>query len=157
MLRNKWMALTAVGVLMALPALAGEGEKCSYSTQECLDAMANKHKNSGWVGVELNMDEHSHVLVVEKVLPGSPAEKAGLQHGDVLFAINNVEYNDENRDMLYKMKAASKPGDEITWTVKRNGYSKELTIELARMPADLLARYIGQHMMEHAAVEVAEN
>ncbi len=155
MLRNRWIALTALVVLVTLPAMAGEGEKCSYGTQECLDHMANKMKNSGWVGVEL--DYADHALVVRGVIDGSPAEKAGLQVDDVLFAINGVEYNDENMEKLHEMKAEAKPGDETIWTVKRNGYSKELTIELDRMPADLLAKYIGQHMMDHAAVEVAEN
>ena len=155
MLRNKWIALTARRVLVTPPAMAGEGEKCSYGTQECLDHMANKMKNSGWVGVEL--DYHDHALVVKGVIHGSPAEKAGLQVDDVLFAINGVEYNDENMEKLGEMKNKAKPGDETVWTVKRNGYSKELTIELDRMPADLLAKYIGQHMMDHAAVEVAEN
>lgn len=155
MLRNKVVALVAMLLFIALPALAGEGQKCSYSTQECLDYMANKMKNSGWVGVEL--DTVDGALVIRKVIHGSPAEKAGLQENDILFAINGVEYKDANMEKLQAMKEKQTPGSEVTWTIKRNGYSKELTIELARMPADLLARYIGQHMMEHATVEVAEN
>ena len=151
--RNKWIALTAVmAMAMALPAFAGEGEKCSYGTQECLDHMANKMKNSGFVGVELD-----HDLAVTRVVPDSPAENAGIQTGDILFARDGIEYNEANMEKLEQMRATSKPGDEVRWTVKRNGYSKELTIEMGRMPADLLAKYIGQHMMDHAAVEVAEN
>jgi C-terminal processing protease CtpA/Prc len=156
MLRSKWVATLAMGTLVALPALAGEGEKCTASTQECLNYMANKMRNSGWVGVELDSSAEG-ALVVNKVIEGSPAEKAGIKPGDILFAVNGLEYNDANMQKLGEMKAASKPGDDVVWTVKRNGSSKELTITLARMPADLLARYIGQHMLEHAAVEVAEN
>jgi len=46
----------------------------------------------------------------------------------------------------------------ITWTVKRAGYNKDLQVTLGRMPADMLARHIGEHMMMHAATaEVAGN
>jgi hypothetical protein len=32
---------------------------------------------------------------------------------------------------------------------------RKVAITLAPMPADILARYIGNHMLEHATVEVA--
>ena len=37
----------------------------------------------------------------------------------------------------------------------RGDYEKNYDLELARMPADLLARYVGQHMLQHAQVELA--
>lgn len=154
---RKLFTMMAVAVLAAVPVFAGSYEKCDGDTQECLDYMANKMKNSGWVGVELDHGEQGE-LVVTKVVAGSPAEKAGIQPKDVLFAINGIEYKEENESKLMKQKQSMKPGDSITWTVKRAGYNKDLKITLGRMPADLLARYIGEHMMLHAATaEVAEN
>jgi len=50
--------------------------------------MATRMKNSGWVGVELDVDEKSGVMTVNKVIPGSPAEAAGIQTKDVLYALN---------------------------------------------------------------------
>ena len=38
----------------------------------------------------------------------------------------------------------------------RDDAERELQIEMGRMPADVLARYIGTHMLEHAETEIAE-
>ncbi len=43
------------------------------------------------------------------------------------------------------------PGQEVIYTVKRNGYDKEISLTLAPMPADVMAQWIGKHMIEHAA------
>jgi len=39
--------------------------------------------------------------------------------------------------------------------VKRNGYDKNVSVTLGEMPAEVLARFVGQHMLEHATTEVA--
>ncbi|HET6278451.1 MAG TPA: PDZ domain-containing protein, partial [Candidatus Polarisedimenticolia bacterium] len=83
---EKWVAVLGLAVLAAAPAFAGEG-KCNASTQECLDKMAAHMKDSGWVGVELEKSDIGGYEVA-KVIPGSPAEEAGIRAGDVLFAMN---------------------------------------------------------------------
>jgi C-terminal processing protease CtpA/Prc len=153
----KWAKVVAVVVLAAVPlVLAGhDGKKCSYGTQDCLDHMAAKMKTGGWVGVELEKDETTGALKVLKVVPGSPAESSGIQPGDQLFALNGVEMNDKNHDALKKAKSEWKPGQTVNYTIKRNGQEKKIALTLAPMPAEVLARFIGEHMLEHATVEVA--
>ena len=46
-----------------------------------------------------------------------------------------------------------KPGQSVTYTVKREGVDREITLTLAPMPADVMARWIGEHMKEHEAAE----
>ena len=152
---KKFLTLTAMLLLAAVPADAGDYGKCEASTQECLDHMAAKMQGSGWVGVELDEVENSDAKEVTKVVSGSPAEEAGLEAGDLLLAINGVDFSEANKEKLGAMWKSVKPGDEVTWTMSRNDYDRKVTITLGRMPADLLARYIGQHMLEHAAVEMA--
>ena len=152
----KWIAVLTVAVVaLTVLALAGEGKKCSYTTQECLDHMANKMKSSGWVGVELEENESTGGYTVMKVISGSPAETAGIQPGDVLYALNGVRISQDNHEALVKAKKDWKPGQSVKYTIKRNGADREVNLTLAPMPADVLARWIGQHMMEHATVEVA--
>jgi len=152
----KWITVLAVAVAaMTLLALAGEGKKCMYTTQECLDHMANKMKSGGWVGLELEENEATGGYTVMKVISGSPAESAGIQPGDLLYALNGVRISEENQEALKKAKKDWKPGQSVTYTIKRNGADREVNLTLAPMPADVLARWIGQHMMEHATVEVA--
>ena len=147
----------ALALALALPAWAGHsGEKCNYPTQECLDHMAEKLKSSGWVGVELDQDETTGVPTVTKVVPGSPAEAAGIQPGDILVALNGVKINKDNDEALKSARKEWKPGQSVTYTISRNGYDKKVDLTLAPMPADVMAAWIGKHMLEHAHAEVAK-
>lgn len=150
---NKWVAVIGLAALVAAPAFAGHG-KCNASTQECLDKMSAHMKNSGWVGVELEESEMGGYEVA-KVVPGSPAEEAGIRSGDVLFAMNGIEIAEENEEALMEVKKGLSPGKSLDYTIKRDGYDRQVTVTLGPMPADLLARYIGQHMLDHASAGIA--
>lgn len=150
-------AILAGALLFALPAAwAGEKvkEKCPYDTQSCLNSMSTRLRTSGWIGVELEPDEGG-VYVVKKVVAGSPAEAAGLQPGDGLLVLNGVPMVPENDKKLAEIRQAMKPGMQATYTVRRGTAKKDVTITLGSWPADLVARYIGEHMLEHAAATVA--
>jgi S1-C subfamily serine protease len=149
-----------LGVTLALagePVKSGESShsKCPYTTQDCLNHMAAKMKASGWIGIQYEPDEKSGQIVVQKVVPGSPAEKAGLQVDDVLYALNGVEIKKDNDAALMKARKEWKPGQTVTYTIKRGGVAKQVDIVLGEWPADLLARYIGEHMLEHAEADAA--
>lgn len=149
------LILAAVAALIAMPALAG-GEKCSASTQECLDYMAGKMKDSGWVGIELDINDEGR-MTVTKVVPGSPAENGGMQSGDVLFAMYGIEFSDANEERLAKAKKDWTPGQAVTYTVRRGDAKHEINLTLAPMPAHILAQWIGNHMLQHATLETASN
>ncbi len=157
MLGRRMLVLAALVMLVAIPALAGDGEKCTYKTQDCLDHMAANMQKSGFVGVELEPSEETDGYVIVRVVSDSPAEGAGLQSGDVLYALEGVVINDENKDSLKAAKKDWKPGQSVTYTIIRDGNDQEVSLTLAPMPADVLAKWIGQHMLEHASVEVAQN
>ncbi len=153
MRRRTCLVVLALFVLAAMPALAGgkEHKKCPYTTQECLDKMTQGMKETGWVGIYMDVDEAKGVMTIKKVFPGSPAEASGIQVGDVLYALNGVKFAKENEEALKKAKKDWKPGQQVTYSVKRNGAEQEIQLTLAPWPADLLAGYIGAHMMEHAS------
>ena len=155
---RKWTLLIAYAVLvalLALSALAGEHGKCSYATQDCLNYMATKMKTSGWIGVELEVDENQGVYRVERVVPDSPAEGAGIQPGDLLYALEGIRLNQANNEKLTKVRKDWKPGQTVNYTIRRDGVDIKVTLTLAPMPADVVARQIGQHMLLHAGTEVA--
>ena len=152
--RHVWLVLVALAMLAILPVFAGEHHKCTMSTQDCLDHMAASMKSSGWVGVELDTDAPEGYEVT-KVIPGSPAEAAGITAGDVLVALNGVALKKENDDALMKARKDWKPGQTVSYTVKRNGSERQVSLTLASWPADVIARSIGQHMLEHASSEIA--
>jgi S1-C subfamily serine protease len=154
-----WLVVAVVVAALSSAAFAGPGHKCTASTQDCLNKMAAKLKNRGWVGIELDKDKASGHMSVTRVVPESPAVKAGFKIGDQLLALNGVPLGKEDEKAKQEMKKAYKamvPGNEVTYTVLRHGKKKELAVTLGKVPEEVLAQWVGGHMLEHAVVEVAE-
>lgn len=153
----KWTKVVVLVLAATIPSLfaGGDHAKCTETTQSCLDHMAMKFKTAGWVGIELEKDDASGALTVVRVVPGSPAEASGIQSGDTLYAVNGVTISDKNEEALKKAKKDWAPGQNVNYTVKRNGQEKQIALTLAPMPADVLAKFIGQHMLDHTSNELA--
>jgi S1-C subfamily serine protease len=157
---KKTIAILAILALVALtaPVLAGEGHKCTAGTQECLDKMAAKLASKGWIGIELDKTKKGE-LVITKVIENSPAEEAGLKKGDVLLAMNGLSLTDESEETKKKLEKtwmSFKPGNEVVYKIDRNGKYTKANITLGHMPKDLVASYVGRHMLEHATTAVAK-
>jgi len=95
----------------------------------------------GWLGVvvqeltptvaeALGID---HGVIVLKVVPGSPAAKAGLQPGDIILAVNGKPI--ENASQLQFEIMKTKPGTEITLTVMRGEKTMDLKVKIEEMPS----------------------
>jgi len=135
----------------------GDHYACKAEAQACLNEMTAKLKGRGWVGIEYDHDKQTKAVMVKRVVEDSPAQAAGLQKGDVLVALNGIKFADENFET--KMKAAKDtmvPGATVQYTVSRAGKEQLVSIKLGELPQQVLAQWIGMHMMEHhAKVELA--
>jgi predicted metalloprotease with PDZ domain len=148
---HRLFAAATLAALACAPfAVAGleKPKHCTAPVQECLDHMSSVLKNSGWVGIEYDPGPDGGYYI-SRVVPESPAAKSGLQPGDILTALNGVRLVKENDVALSKVRKEWKPGQSVTYTVKRQGQNRDITLTLAPMPADVLAKWIGDHMMEH--------
>ena len=68
------------------------------------------------------------------VFPGSPAEQAGLQEGDIIVAIDGEQLTEETDLSLLIVPHA--PGDTITLRVVRDNSAREVEITLGELPSD---------------------
>ncbi len=75
--------------------------------------------------------------LVRAVEPGSPAEKAGIEAGDIItrFEGKTIEKSSE----LPRLIGGTKPGSKSTITVYRRGAYKDLSITVAELEADKVA------------------
>lgn len=137
---------------VATPALAGEGHKCTASTQACLDKMAAKMANYGWAGLDGDYSEEKGIFTVTTVFEDSPAVAAGFQEGDILFAINGRKFADMSEEDWKTVQSERVPGATVTYALKRDGQKKEVEVTLTKMPENLVAEKVGKHMMEHVTV-----
>ena len=158
-MRNNLLHFTvavAVVVLVGGASLAvAGGAKCAEQHQTAdYQKMAEKMAAKGWLGIETEKTA-SGGYAVKGITKGSPAEKAGFQVGDVLVALNGVKLNDENKDAIYKVKSTLGPGKAVNYTVARAGSEKQISATLGEVPREVLAEWLGEHVLDHTTVAVA--
>ncbi len=76
--------------------------------------------------------------LVTRVESGGPAEKAGIQDGDVILKFNGVAV--EKSSDLPRIVGVTKPGSKVTISIWRKGAGRELTVGIAEVEADKVAQ-----------------
>jgi len=85
-----------------------------------------------YLGIQVS-DASNGGAKVGTVVSGGPADKGGMQAGDVITKVGTRQIT--SADDLTAVINSYKPGDKITVTVTRNGSTKNLTITLGTRPA----------------------
>src|SRR5687767_2485592 len=71
-------------------------------------------------------------VAIEKVVEGSPAEKAGLQNGDVIVRFNSDDVTSTRK--LTRLLGEVAPDHQVKLTVVRGGAEREITATVAKRP-----------------------
>ena len=71
------------------------------------------------------MSQPQNFYLVAKVVPDSPAAKAGLRSGDVVYKINGQDVTDANQ--VQSLVEGTSVGSELQVNLKRNGQDMALT------------------------------
>jgi serine protease Do len=104
----------------------------------------------GSIGIEFNAQENPAIarvyggqggITISSVVPGSPAERAGLKVGDTIFSVDGKPI--KNGDELVSDIAGRKPGSKVTLGYYRNGKKDEASVTVADR-AKLFASRLGE-------------
>jgi serine protease DegS len=106
------------------------------------DIVAHGYVVRGWLGVEVQplparivTADGAHTgLVVSSVEPGSPAQTAGVQAGDILLALNGTATS-QGRNAMYRI-ALMAPGDAFELEIYRGEQITRLAGTLGQRPQD---------------------
>ena len=75
--------------------------------------------------------------LINNVLEGSAADKAGIQPGDIAIAVNGNPIRDSSQFRF--LVGSNRPGEKVELTLVRDRDVRELTVTLDEMPEDLRA------------------
>jgi Do/DeqQ family serine protease len=91
-----------------------------------LKQQLNSNPNSG-----LNVNEERGILIV-KVMPNSPADRAGLRSGDVIVKISGESVTDSNK--LQQLVEDLKVGSDVPMQLRRQGQTIDLSVRTGQFP-----------------------
>jgi serine protease Do len=99
----------------------------------------------GWLGVSIqNLTpelakqfqlKNENGVLVGDVVEGSPAEKAGLQRGDVIVEFDGKKIGDPNQ--IRNMVANIEPGREVEVMIIRNNQEMKKKVAISDLPSDM--------------------
>ena len=104
-------------------------------------ARAQQQEPKGWVGLLITTGigqsdaagalSFSSYPVIESIDPGSPAEKAGLQPGDILISINSQDF----RKNPIPLSSLLIPGQRVVFRYRRGDVERSSSMIVAERPA----------------------
>ena len=125
-----------------LSSLDSDGRRIQKRLRELC---ASDRKPDGWVGVvfsasaTLTRDDDGNVVLrfldypsVESVEPGSPAERGGIQGGDLILSMAGEDLR--NREVIFS--SLLRPGNRIPFKVRRGVETKMLMVTVQPRPDD---------------------
>ena len=139
---------------------AGQGIGFAIPVDQAKDIIAQLKADGqvtrGWLGVtiqDLTSDLADYYGVAGKggalvanVVPGDPADKAGIKPKDIITAVNGDSIG-SSRD-LTNLAAKLGVGDEATVTILRNGKQKNLKVKIGRRPLTVAAASPERHQQQ---------
>jgi S1-C subfamily serine protease len=87
-----------------------------------------------WLG--LSGEDAGFSVKITGVTAGGPAEKAGLKVGDLIGSAGESHPRSFTLDMLARVLEKSKPGDELTLGIGRDGWTKDVKVKLGAKPGE---------------------
>ncbi|HEY4901648.1 MAG TPA: PDZ domain-containing protein, partial [Terriglobales bacterium] len=127
--------LAIVAILFAAIAIVYSGLWTLYGNQQ--------------IPVELGFDGQympaEHSMLVQSVVPGSPAERAGMKPGDRILRINGVPLVE---DLQFRVWLQNRPGDSVELAIQRPGVSAPIDVQATFRASGLASAEAGvvQHV-----------
>ncbi len=121
------------------------------------DVQAEQQSLSGTfagIGVYIHQDPKTKDIIITSTIPGAPAEKAGLQHGDVIIEVNGK--NVVGMDFSVVQPLIEGPtGTTVTLTVRRPATNQVLNIPVQRAQIqvpNVVMHYIPEDHIAHIQI-----
>ena len=106
------------------------------------------------IGTEVYWDEQTDKISVVSVFKDRPAEKAGIEVGDILYKVGDKELKGMNAQEASSLIKGGKPGDKVNITVLRGEEEKTFTIEKDAIHQDTVyVEYFEEEKIAKVAID----
>lgn len=128
--------------------VAGLGDEyAAYYTEEEYKTITEKTSGTYCgIGAYVTQNAETGAIVIVKPIAGGPAEKAGLQADDIIYAIDGTKVSGEDLSEVLAM-IKGKPGTEVKIQIVRSGESDYLDFTLTR--AEIKEDTVASRMLSH--------
>lgn len=124
----------AYAAIRAMTEAVGDTGHTQFLTPEELAAL-EQSLSGEFVGIGVEIDTSDEVFRIADVIPGTPAEEAGLRRGDVITAVNGTEIADLSQEEAFS-RVRGHEGEPVVLTIERAGRSP-FDVRLVRRRFDL--------------------
>ena len=134
-----------VGINSALVSSTGGSEGIGLATpiNQALNVMNEIIENGkvvrGWLGIEVEKDLQIEGVLITATIRGDPADKAGINPGDIILSINGENTN--SPEQIIAMITKFRPDTNIKIKIQRGWKELELTASVIQRPAMRLPNY----------------
>lgn len=126
----------AVGLYSGLLASLDDRYTEYYTPQQYADLQIAATQNYYGIGAKLAQDRESMIVTIDHVYEGSPAEDAGLQKGDIVVMVEDIEsVSMELSDLVTHIRGEE--GTTVHLQILREGEADYLELDVLRANIDL--------------------
>lgn len=137
-------------VLKEIVASTGDPYAEYFTPEEYADFQ--KKYVGGYVGIGIGVSEEDGKLVIRTVYDGRPAQKAGIQPGDVIIEIDGVAPEGLD-DAVSRM--TGKKNTDVTVTVDRNGEKLDFTMTREEIEIDSVGYAVSEDDPEVGYIHIS--
>ena len=116
------------GAIKGYVSALGDPYTTYYTKEEMDELMEETTGNYVGIGIYMTLDLDNNAIYVVKPMEGSPAEKAGIQAGDLITKVDGKEYSGEELDQASNA-IKGEEGTTVKLEILRDGETQELEVE----------------------------
>lgn len=126
-------ALTRAAIKAMVGVVAREDQWAAFYDPQAYAALRQSLSGS-FSGIGVVLDRNEHRLEVLSVLPSTPAERAGIKPGDILYSVDGQRVSEMTTDEAVA-RVKGPEGTEVSVTIIREG--KNINLDITRQQIDL--------------------
>jgi carboxyl-terminal processing protease len=123
------------GAITGLMSAVGDTDHTRFLTPQDL-ANENTSLSGSVVGIGAEMSTVNGAPVIQSVIPGSPAEKAGLLGGDTVLSVDGVSTDGQSVDTVVS-RIRGNAGTTVTLSIVHSGATDPVNVSIVRAKVDV--------------------